>query len=461
MFVLEKWINDRPFGRDAKGTSELDAVESLVKEKGIAAAKSQFEESWKSWLTEDDWKYLQDVGVTSVRAPIGYWMVDNGKFCHDTPFEKYKEVYSNAWVLFKSLVIEKAAEHKIAVLVDLHALPGGANGQDHSGTCSGEADLWGSSKNEHLAYDVLVFLAKDIAPYDNVCALQILNEAPYGTEDGHPAKIQQNFYLGAIKRIREVNPEIPLVVSDAWDLGTWINWINEKEDHLGGQQLGVMLDTHVYKCFSDEDKSKCPCDLVNDVDQAIQQTDKVDVIVGEFSCVLDGQSWARHQGQPREEVVKDYGNKQSQHFYHRARAGHYFWTYKFLHGSGGEWDFREMTKQGCLPSFKVSHQKPQEFFDGEVNRRFEKANAEHSSYWRNVDSNRDWELWRFQQGFYMGFADAREFDKFEHSEIGRLNAWRRSRQAEHIREKGTSDLVWQFEHGFNQGVDAFLEARRA
>lgn len=462
MFVLEKWIADGPFGKKAKGTSELDAVKSLKKEKNEKEAQAIFENHWKEWMKDDDWKWLQEHGVTAVRAPVGYWMVNNGAFANDTPFEKYAKIYSNAWNIFKDCVLSKAGQYGIAVLVDLHGLPGGANEQDHSGTCLGKAELWTSSKNQMKAFEVLQFIAEEVKHFENVCGIQILNEAPHA-DDGERNQ-QKEFYLKAMQRIRSVNPEIPLVISDGWDLHPWVEFVKQQESRWPAndpQSMGVIIDTHVYKCFGEDDKNKPPDQLVNDVDNAVMDAPEVDILVGEFSCVLDGQSWDKHHNRTsREDVVKWYGQKEMGHFFYRTRAGAYFWTYKFQHGRGGEWDFREMTDKGAIPNLRAKHNKNHDQMTQEFQRRFHDKCGQHSGYWHSVDPNRDWEDWRFQEGFTQGWNDSAAFDAFDNSEIGRLAAWTTSRQNQHIKERGYSDLVWTYGHGFRQGVFEFLDATR-
>lgn len=84
-------------------------------------------------MTPADWAFLRDTGkVASVRLPIG-WFTLGPRFCGGTPFEEYAAIYENAWPAVRSYV-DAAARHGIAVLLDLHALPGGANTNEHSGT---------------------------------------------------------------------------------------------------------------------------------------------------------------------------------------------------------------------------------------------------------------------------------------------------------------------------------------
>lgn len=473
MFVLEKWISPHMFpeGEDGGKTSEFDAVkQAWDAAKGDAGkVREKFEQHWKTWISDDDWNWLKEVGVTSVRVPIGYWMVDNGKFTDGTPFSDYSKVYANAWTIFKEVVLAKAAQKDIGVLVDLHGLPGGANGADHSGTTSGKAKLWDSNTFQVQSIKVLKYLAENLAKQDNVVGLQILNEAPHEGGDGGT---QKSFYLKAINEIRSVNKEIPLVISDGWDCGKWINIIKGLEEQLTKERgepasLGVIVDTHVYRCFSDDDKNKSPQQLIDSVTEAIPQSSDVDVMVGEFSCVLDGQSWDKHQGQhPREEMVKRYGQCECDHFNQRA-AGYYFWTYKFQYGGGGEWGFREMLEHGSLDTaFRLHYPSDRDptdnYYQQALDHRLGEALKSHSAYWNSQDQNRDWEHWRFEAGFKRAWEDSRAFDKVNHSQIGRLAAWRAARALEHVRDKGAGGhggMVWVYNTGFEQGVRAFLETR--
>lgn len=479
MFVLEKWISPHMFPEDGEGgdggrTSELDAVAQAMKasKNDSKAVQNKFEAHWHEWITDDDWSWMKEMGVTSVRVPIGYWMVDNGSFCSNTPFEDYEKVYSNAWNIFKEVIIKKAESYHIGVLVDLHGLPGGANGADHSGTTEGEAKLWDSSKYQVKSYEVLEYLAKDLAQYDNVVGLQILNEAPYADASDDT---QKTFYLKAMHQIREVNDEIPVVISDGWDLPKWISIVKDIEHQMSTERgenssLGVMIDTHVYRCFSDDDKNKRPMEIVNAIENAVPSTeDTVDIMVGEFSCVLDGSSWDKHDNHQgsREDVVRQYGCRECAHFTQRT-CGFYFWTYKFKYGGGGEWGFREMIEKHSLSTayasfenrFPSSREPTDDYYQQAFDHRSNQAITNHSNYWQSQDPNRDWQHWRFADGFRQGWNDARAFDKFNHSEIGRKAAWKRSRELEHIREKGAGhDIIWVWRQAFDQGISAFLETR--
>jgi glucan 1,3-beta-glucosidase len=63
-FVLESWISSTPF-RFAKtpAQSDLDVARG-------SKAKEVLENHWDSWIVEDDWKWIKERGINTVRIPV-------------------------------------------------------------------------------------------------------------------------------------------------------------------------------------------------------------------------------------------------------------------------------------------------------------------------------------------------------------------------------------------------------
>ena len=75
-FVLERWISEAPFrSAQAPAQSDLDVA------KGDNARKI-LEQHWDSWITEDDWKWLSEKGINTVRIPVS----EHYEFCAYNPF---------------------------------------------------------------------------------------------------------------------------------------------------------------------------------------------------------------------------------------------------------------------------------------------------------------------------------------------------------------------------------------
>lgn len=159
VFILERWLTDSMFPPNAGGTSELAAVEAWVKQEGLEKTRERFEQHWRDYISDSDLDWLRDLAkCTTVRLPIGYFTL-GPEYCEHTPFQPVASVYRNAWNAVK-LLIQRCHDRGIGVLVDLHGLPGGANDQDHSGTNSGKAELWGNHVNLELATRCVCFIAE-------------------------------------------------------------------------------------------------------------------------------------------------------------------------------------------------------------------------------------------------------------------------------------------------------------
>lgn len=447
LFVLEKYIFDS-FFIDNTG-AELEAITAQVKANGIKKTRELLENHWKGYASDQDWQWLKEVGVNSIRLPVGYWAVGGGRFASGTAFSKISEVYANAWEIYKTY-IEKAGQYNISVLVDLHALPGGANTGDHSGQVLKEAGFWDSLSYRHLTLEVVGFLAQDLSHYENVAGLQIVNESVSAAPGGSQSK----YYRSALSEVRKSDREVPVIISDGWDPQPWANWIGDLESSSGGV-LGLTLDVHIYRTFSDEDRNKDPDTIIGELDRTVVNgIGNTDMIVGEFSGVLDGNTWGKFHGD-RDAKVREFLNKQIQLFNQRT-SGWYFWTFRFGWGDGGEWGFVPMVNKGGIPRRPTSVNN----FPN-VEKREELKNQklqDHSNYWNGTSPKEHFEHERFAEGFLVGWNDTAEFAKLDGSTIGRKHAWSAARKQEHINSKGNSKYVWEWDHGFAAGAEAFEEA---
>lgn len=137
-------------------------------------------EQWLHKITHQTYNrhgYTYRSPGNSIRLPIGYFTLGPA-YCANTPFESVSAVYENAWSAVRNIVA-RCASRGIGVLLDLHALPGGANNGEHSGTNSGKAELWGNRKNLDLATRCLLFIAKEAKNMEGAIGIQVVNEAEW------------------------------------------------------------------------------------------------------------------------------------------------------------------------------------------------------------------------------------------------------------------------------------------
>ena len=449
LFLLEKYIFDEMFVDDAG--VELDAIKNCFKKDGVDKTRERLEHHWKNYCSDSDWEWLKEKGIQSIRIPFGYWLVDGGSFTKGTSFESLAGAYAKGWSILKKFYIEKAKQYQISILVDLHALPKGANTGDHSGEWFKDPDFWNDSNAINLAVEICAFIAKDLADYDNICGIQIVNESVFSNNPSG----QEKYYRKAANAIRKVNSDVPIIISDGWWPDQWVNFLDRFSNGDVGS-LGIVIDDHIYRCFSDDDKNKKIEEIIEDLDSSVLTglSKPADFIIGEYSCVLDSRSWDRSQGCNRDDMVRAYGNKQCKLFKERANTGHYFWTFKFQHGDGGEWGLVPMISRGCIPSRNSSVILPsKEDFD----RNLKEMLQGHENYWKAQNPNENYEFWRYKEGFTTGWHDALSFARFNNSRIGRMVAWTSSRRKEHVNARKSSPFLWQWEAGFQEAIRKFEE----
>ncbi|TLD39379.1 glycoside hydrolase family protein [Venturia nashicola] len=482
VYVLENWLFGSAFPPSAtdRQTSELEAVKGWTNEIGLEATREKFESRWRDELKNIDWDWLANKArVTSIRLPIGYFTL-GPDYCNGTPFEPYATVYRNAWNSVRALVAT-ARFHGIGVLIDYHALPGGANPGDHSGTNSGAAELWNNVPNLVLAQRCLEFLAKEISGGSVVDAigLEIINEAEWG------APGMYEWYDKMIAAISAIDCSIPLYISDAWDLTRAISYVrtrNKATVERSQASCPVAIDTHLYFCFVNDDKSpqqiiaSIPEQLnqLNGQDGSVVDRGAVQVVIGEWACVMSDTSWKR-MGASVGPTTKDqqtlrtqFGNAQCQRWCERS-GGSYFWTLRMDWMNGGDWGFVEQTNNGttCAPSNLLLSAKDVktavEKCAKQQTQIRDQSFAQHVNYWNEAAPNKTFDHDLFRQGYYLGWNDALIFfearskgllggDGVGADKIGMLDLWVRKR----ILDCGvTGEFVWEFEVGYRKAVADF------
>ena len=303
---------------------------------------------------------------------------------------------------------------------------------------------------------------------EGVMGIQIVNEAK------HNAQGMYEWYDVVLSEVSRIDATIPIYISDAWDLDKALTWTQAKNSPRAGQCNPVVVDTHLYWCFSDQDKRKSPQQITSEVHSKISKLDGKDgsvvdrgaaqAVVGEYSCVLSEPTWSQNQGVPKEQLVRDFGQAESARFQQRA-GGSFFWTYRMDWMPGGEWGFQQMTEQRAIvPPTSLT------FSAEDVRNRVAQAQPQHAQrrsstvsthgqYW---DTNHpgQYEHWRFEQGWDLGWEDAMAFFVLRSQKgwaggdkIGMMDLWCLKR----FRESGQAGAKfgWEFEQGLRQGVRDF------
>jgi len=468
-FVLERWIADRPF-REAHppGQSDLDVARGTH-------AREILQDHWRNWIVESDWAWLAETGINTVRIPIGFYHACGAdhSVLRGTEFADYQSVFDDAWNHILNAIVT-ANKYQIGVLLDLHAAPGKQNRDAHSGTSDPNARFFDGSFNMrhtiHVLTVVLTHITKFInsfnPPLPNFVGIELLNEPAPGQ---HTTALKQ-WYTDAIGSLRVIDAQVPIVIGDSWQTDDYAGYLSHAAGSL--QHPHIILDHHLYRCFTEEDINVLAYDHAgrlwdpngNTRQTFARVTDKLesagcDVIVGEWSGALNPKSL---DPLPNKDHARSQFIRAQVDLYEQYCAGNFFWTYKKQWEGDKGWSFRDTVRAGLFPnSIGLRLTRPLEHHsqDARLNAREvarSKSFGEHESYWSRYPGK--YEHWRFNDGFIQGWDDAYAFFASAGGpvlpELGYKGAWSKIRERTHVINRGSGPCVWEYRHGFVQGVNA-------
>jgi glucan 1,3-beta-glucosidase len=320
--VLEKWFTPSLFA----GLAAQDETE-FCQELGPKKAAARLREHRESFITEDDFRWIAGRGLNAVRIPVGHWVLDG-----DPPFVSSPERLDWAF--------QQADKYGLGVVLDLHTAPGSQNGWDHSGRAG--PILW-HTKKEYIERTLraLEDLAKRYRRHQSLIGLELLNEPRWDV----PKNILKDFYREGYRRVRRhLDPDrVAVVVHDTFSGSDWI-------DFLGGPKYtNVVIDTHIYQCFGEQDKKQ---PIYDHVRRAIERRREIEhtqkrhpVHVGEWSIGLAGESLQGLSDFQLDIAKRAYAAAQLLSF--ETAAGWFFWTYKAE--DSPEWCLRDCVARGWFP----------------------------------------------------------------------------------------------------------------
>lgn len=460
-FTLEAWLTGSLFN-DVNGQrdSEMDLIKGLPADR----ARQVLEAHWDNFINDGDWQWLQSHGINTVRLPISYYHFLPGqgndhlrRLMEDTEYEKYADIYSGAWQRITG-AIQKAAGAGIGVLIDLHAVPGAQNTDGHSGLSTKKAGLWegsSASKNQKHTVAILEALAEAVGPYENVVGLELLNEPRNNNS-------LQSFYEKAIGAIRQKNVDLPLYLSDAWDLNHYSNWVSSQSS--AGNFL--VIDHHLYRCFSPDDHKTPASEHAARIHPSSNgptcqmlkgSTSKLggSLIIGEWSSALNPSSV---QGRNQDDCQRDWGQAQAAAYAAHA-GGSFFWTLKKEGPPDAGWCLYSAVEKGVLPANLTRPNQKRSAEDlGAVGQSIgaDKLRG-HSDYWNSRGSSGEHKA--FGDGWSQGWRDAQSFLSSGDT-IGFYGQWAKARATVWVQQGGNAGEAWEFEHGCSQAIESFNESLR-
>lgn len=295
--LLERWMTPSVFeGTDAQDEYTLSQLDD---------ASRRIDQHRKNFMKEEDWRWLADHGITHVRLPVGYWVLDD-----DAP-------YMNARI-YLDWAFKMAEKYSLHILLDLHGLKGSQNAEMHSGRIGKVA--WKKYLSVHLK--VLARLAERYKNSPAFWGLEVINEP----------KVWGNYfallryYREAYALLRNIlRPGTYFVFHDGFLPPLFSGAVYQRKN------FPVLMDTHFYGLFPDLLKDVTPSayDVLRKYvfSSIIWLTQLVQpVIVGEWSAVLP-QTFFDRIAKDKHLVLVGQTISRQRRMYRHAFAT-FYWNYK-------------------------------------------------------------------------------------------------------------------------------------
>ena len=287
-----------------------------------------------TFITKQDFQWIRDAGLNSVRIPVPHWIYGDVP-----PYVGCIEYLDQA--------MEWAQETELSVLIDLHCAPGCQNGFDNGGIL-GVCDWHKDAKNIDRTIGVLEKLSERYAAHPALWGVQLLNEPSWDV----PMDILRDFYIRAYAACRKhLGADKAIVIHDRFEPKAWHDFMTDEAYE------NVVLDTHMYQCFTDEPDALKPYEHVLEaLNRRLQDLTEISrthrVIVGEWSLGLpESKALAAMDARERLLVRKAYADAQL--LTQENCLGWYFWSYKLKNEEAVDWDYKRLREAEILPDWRA------------------------------------------------------------------------------------------------------------
>ncbi|KAK9443383.1 beta-1,6-glucanase [Metarhizium brunneum] len=227
--MQNEWRNVLGCGGSA---SEFDCMNDHYKGGNREAGNQKFEKHWRDWINPDTVQSVHDVGLNTIRIPIGYWSYTDIVDKASEPFAD-----GNRMLPYLDAVVQKAADLGIYVVIDLHGAPGGQQQDAFTGQNNQPAGFF-NDYNFGRAEKWLAWMTNRIhtnPAYASVGTIEVLNE-PVSRHDaggrypapGEDPGLVQKYYPAALKAVRDAEAALGIAdakrlhvqfMSSKWDAG--------------------------------------------------------------------------------------------------------------------------------------------------------------------------------------------------------------------------------------------------
>ncbi|XP_057429246.1 probable glucan 1,3-beta-glucosidase A isoform X1 [Lotus japonicus] len=315
---------------------------------GHDPAKDVLKRHRNSFITIEDFKFLNKHGINTVRIPVGWWIA----FDPDPPdpfIGGSLEALDNAF--------SWAQEYDTKCIIDLHAAPGSQNGMEHSASRDGFTGWPTSPDFISESLHVIEFLVSRYARHPALLGIELLNEP---SAPAVPLDTLISYYKQGYQIVRKHSSSAYVIICQR--IGN-ADPMELYQANIGSHNL--VLDLHFYNLFDTFFVNKSAEDNIQYIYksregqlQALNNSNGPLVFIGEWV-----NEWSVTSGSQKD--YQDFGRAQLD-VYNEASFGWCYWTIK---NDRVHWDFewnirnnylqlaiylcRQLTQQTELYHFRI------------------------------------------------------------------------------------------------------------
>ncbi len=209
------WLVQEGWMCPTKQTDTLSTDMTLYSRFGKEKAETLIAAYQESWITEEDFKTVKELGLNVVRVPFTYMNVyhhlsDEGELLHPDEFTLREDPFERL-----DFALEMCKKYGLYLILDMHGAVGSQNGSDHSGDTS-RTNLYagtelGEAYREKTA-ELWALVAEHFAGESNVAGYDLLNEPTRAS-----GATQWDYYDVLYKAVREADPDHMIFIEATWE----------------------------------------------------------------------------------------------------------------------------------------------------------------------------------------------------------------------------------------------------
>ncbi|XP_047341605.1 probable glucan 1,3-beta-glucosidase A [Impatiens glandulifera] len=315
-------------------SNDLHGDYQLANGYGHAKAKEVFKKHRNKFITIEDFDFLHQHGINSVRIPVGWWIAFD-------PNPPYPYIGGSLEALDNAFTWAQA--YNIKCIIDLHAAPGSQNGMEHSSSRDGLTGWPTSQDYISQTLDVIDFLASRYASHPALLGIELLNEPSAANV---PLDVLTSFYKQGYQIVRKYSTTAYVIVCQRIGKADPLELL---QANIGPSNL--VVDIHYYNLFDNYFVNMSSKDNIQFIHksretqlQALNSANGPLVFIGEWV-----NEWNVTSGSEKD--YQDFGKAQLE-VYDEASFGWAYWTIK---NDRKHWDFEWNVRNGYLEIIGYGH----------------------------------------------------------------------------------------------------------